>query len=345
MVGRDGALPLPWIDAPLREGLQRNGHALLLLGAAGGGVFELTMTLAQAILCEAAASPGSDAIRPCGVCAACRLFEARTHPDLLLLLSDALRVSLGWGGTGTQGEEGESERSSKAKPSKEIKVDAVRTAVSFAQTTPARSRGKVIVVFPAEAMNAIASNALLKTLEEPPGAARFVLGCTRPDVLLPTLRSRCETLTLPLPSLSDAIEWLSRRGVREPEVLLAASGGQPLLALQWAEEGLDAKLWAQVPILVARGEATAFTAWPLPRLVDALQKVCHDALCVAAGAGPRYFPSQPFPPCPDVVALAAWSRRLSVVVRRVEHPWSTGLMIEALIDDARQALSARPRPI
>ena len=340
MVGADGALPLPWLAAPLRAGLRSSAHALLLHGPEGVGQIELALTLAQAWLCEAPADTMPER-RPCGVCAGCRLVQSHTHPDLLVLLPEALSEALGWT-AGVEGDEGAVDRAGKGKPSKEIKVEAVRTAVAFAQTTSARGRGKVVVLHPAERINAIASNTLLKTLEEPPGAARFVLSCASPDALLPTIRSRCQALPLALPPVAVAVGWLRSRGVAEPEVLLAACGGQPLLALQWSEEGIDAKLWTQLPALVMRGDAVPFLGWPLPRLVNALQKLCHDALCVASGAGPRYFPAAAVKSVATVAALTEWAQSLARIARHAEHPWVAGLLVEALVDQARDALQ---RPV
>src|SRR5450631_1884271 len=133
------AVRLPWLAAPLRRTLERHGgHALLVQGSSGVGQFELALALAQGWLCEADAVAIGD--RPCGVCASCRLVHARSHPDLLVLLPEALRESLGW--TTGEGEEGGEEKSGKKKPSKEIRVDEVRVAVAFALTTSARGRGK-----------------------------------------------------------------------------------------------------------------------------------------------------------------------------------------------------------
>ncbi|WP_393937458.1 hypothetical protein [Piscinibacter sakaiensis] len=105
-----------------------------------------------------------------------------------------MREAWGWAA-----EEGGEARASKAKPSREIKVDAVRAAVAFAQSTASRGRSKVVLVHPAEDMNGIAANALLKTLEEPPGAARFILCSAAPAALLPTIRSRCQAVPLAPP--------------------------------------------------------------------------------------------------------------------------------------------------
>lgn len=334
MVGQDGKLPLPWLGAPLQEALRtQRGHALLIHGPQGIGQFELALTLAQAWLCET--NPKQ---QPCGTCASCRLVQAHSHPDLLVLLPEALRESLGWG-SAEEGDDGEG-KASKAKPSKEIKVEAVRAAVSFAQSTSARGRRKVVVIHPAERMNAIAANTLLKTLEEPPGAARFVLSCGAPDALLPTIRSRCQAVPLALPPADVASAWLAGQQVAQPDVLLAAAGGQPLDALEWVREGVDAVTWARLPKQLATGEVGTLASWPLPRLVDALHKLCHDAMCLACGAPPRYFPLASLPTGAALPALVAWSRALRQTVRHAEHPWNLPVMVESLVLQAQQALSA-----
>ena len=335
MVAADGSLPLPWLAPVLSRTLaSQRAHALLLHGPRGVGQFELALTLAQAWLCEAAPA----APRPCGVCASCKLVQAHSHPDLLVLMPEAFQQSLGWGGTDS--DDAATERASKTKPSQEIKVEAVRKAVSFAQTTSARGRGKVVVLHPAERMNGISANTLLKTLEEPPGDARFVLSCAAPDALLPTIRSRCQAIPLALPPTAQAIDWLVGRGVAEAAVMLAATGGQPQEALAWVEQGIDAALWSRLPALIRDGLPQTFAAWPLPRLVDALQKLCHDAACVAAGAPPRYFAAATLGAAADSAALATWMRELNRVARHAEHPWNAGLKVEQLVQQGQQALAS-----
>jgi DNA polymerase III subunit delta' len=337
VVGPDGALPLPWLEAPLRQALAtQRAHALLVHGPQGVGQFELSLTLAQAWLCE-----GEPSRRPCGKCASCKLVQARSHPDLLVLLPEALRESLGWAGSGDEGEGGD-DKGGKRKPSKEIRVDEVRQAIAFAQTTSARGRGKVVVIHPAERMNGISANALLKTLEEPPGNARLVLSSASPDALLPTIRSRCQAVPLGLPERAQASRWLAEQSVVQPEVLLAATGGQPQDALEWLQQGIDARQWLALPQQIARGDVGTLGAWPLPRVVDMLLKLCHDAMRVAAGSAPRYFPTSAMPPAASPAALSAWARELQQAARNAEHPWNAGLMVESLTQQARQALVSRP---
>ena len=341
IVGADGAVALPWLVQPLRQVLQtQRGHALLVHGPQGVGQFELASMLAQSWLCEAAPQGSETGFEPCGVCASCRLFQARSHPDLLVLLPEAQRAALGWGvgSADGSGDDVGAEKQGKAKPSKEIKVDSVRQAISFAQTSSARGRGKVVLIHPAERMNAIAANTLLKTLEEPPGEARFLLSCAAPDGLLPTIRSRCQAVPLMVPATDLAITWLKQQGVLQPEVLLAAAGGQPTEALDWFRQGIDSAIWSRIPAWVQAGDAAAFVNWPLPRLIDALQKLCHDAMSLTAGSAPRYFPAPSVPATATLYALLAWSGELMRAARHAEHPWNAGLMMESLLQQGRRAL-------
>ncbi len=335
------ALRLPWLAAPLRQALERqSGHALLVQGPSGVGQFELALALAQGWLCEADGVASGD--RPCGVCPSCRLVHSRSHPDLLVLVPEALRESLGW--ASGEGEEDGDEKSSKRKPSKEIRVDEVRVAVSFALTTSARGRGKVVVVHPAERMNAVAANAFLKTLEEPPGAASFVLASAAPDSLLPTIRSRCQALRLALPEPRDAVAWLAQEGVADPSILLAACGGQPLDVVTMASLGIDGAAWCSLPRRVAAGDASGLRAWPLSRVADALQKLCHDAARVAVGAAPRYFPLASLPASADLSLLVAFSRELRRFAKHAEHPWLADLSVESLVAQCREALQTPRSP-
>jgi DNA polymerase-3 subunit delta' len=331
----------PWIAEPLRRTLASSqAHALLIHGPSGVGQFELALALAAAWLCESAGVPLLE--RPCGTCASCRLIAARSHPDLLVLVPDALREALGWNAATGEGEEGG--EGSKKKASKEIRVEAVRTAIEFATTTSARGRGKYLVVHPAERMNPIVANAFLKTLEEPAGGARFLLCSAAPDRLLPTIRSRCQSVSMAVPPRDQAEAWLASRGVEAPAILLSASGGQPEEALALAARGVDAKAWLGLPAQLVRGDATTLQRWPLPLVVETLQKVCHDALSVACGAAPRYFPARSLTPGAQTAALLRWARDLGRLADEAEHPWSLDLTIDNLVEQSREALKTPRSP-
>ncbi len=333
-----GAAPVaPWIAAQTRTLIRQRGHAWLLQGPSGLGHYALALSLAGAWLCEA---PGVDGA--CGHCPSCHSIAVRTHADLRVLMPETHLLELGW----PLGEKAQQEIDDKArKPSREIRVDAVREAVEFCQRTNARNRGKVVLVFPAEDMNRITANALLKTLEEPPGDTRFVLASQAAHRLLPTVRSRCMVHTLVWPDAQESAAWLEVHGVPASQAagLLRASGGRPDVAVQMAQAGQDAAVWARFPRAMAAGDALFVKDWSAAQLVDALQKLCHDLCAQAVGAPPRFFAPGDLPaaaPAVGLRGLGAWERELRQTRQVVDHPWNAGLMTEALVGAAKMALRA-----
>ena len=147
---------LPWHRDLAAEKLQQRERwpqALLIAGRRGLGKRALALHFARALLCEAP-RPGGDA---CGVCPGCVYMAAGAHPDMRLIepsLTD---------------EEGN------VTVVDAITVDRIRELTAFTQLSTHRHRAKVAVIAPAEAMNAAAANALLKTLEEPPAATYLML--------------------------------------------------------------------------------------------------------------------------------------------------------------------------
>jgi DNA polymerase-3 subunit delta' len=324
----NGQLPLPWLDEALvRSGSLSQAHGLLIHGPAGAGHLEFALVLAQASLCEDPAARARQ--KPCGRCGSCHLVVTRVHPDLLLVLPDALRAQLGW-----VDDEDSKLNKSDAKPSRDIRVEQIRQAIAWAQQTSGRGQGKVLVVHPADALNTTAANALLKTLEEPPGLLRLFLTSADPERLLPTVRSRCQRLPLHLPDVTEGQQWLAQQGVNDSQVLLAFAGGSPLQALHWAQEGISAAFLTALPRQVARGDASALAGRPIPRVVDLLLKLSLDLQAHAVGGLPRFFPAGSLPPAARLDALRLWQQSLLRAARHDEHPWNAGLLIESLVTQA-----------
>lgn len=308
-------------------------HAVLLSGPAGLGQLELARALAQAWLCETQAA-GQPA---CGHCASCHLVEQGSHPDLRWLMPAALRVELGFEEAPGEG---------KAKPSKEIRIDEVRGLLSFTQSTSGRGQAKVLAIHPAEAMNTVAANALLKTLEEPGSALRFVLSCGAPEELLPTIRSRCQTLSLSVPEAGLAQAWLQEQGLgaADAQSLLRLAGGRPGQALQWARAGLNAERLAELPQLMLRGELGGWEALGPTLLVDLLGRLAHDQLRRSHGQEPLYFSAALLPPPSASGRLQRWATELREARAKGEHPLVPGLWMESLAAQAQRALKSDVRP-
>lgn len=330
----------PWLAQQRDTLLAQRGHAWLLQGPSGLGQYPLALALAQAWLCDAPSAQGA-----CGQCPSCHAIAVRTHADLLVLLPEVQMLELGWPLPEKALKEIDDK---KRKPSREIRVDALRDAVEFAQHTSARGRGKVVLVYPAEQMNTIAANALLKTLEEPPGQVRFVLATAAAHQLLPTIRSRCLGHTLQWPHADAVLPWLQAQGMAaaDASVLLRAAGGRPDDALALAQSGRSLQAWTQLPQAMARGDTKALDGLSPAEAVATLQKLCHDLLALAVGAAPRYFAAQDLPSgpaLPGIGPLTTWARSLTQQARTANHPFNPGLMLEALTAQARQTLHSQTR--
>lgn len=265
----------PWNEPLLeavRRRLERLPHALLIHGVRGVGKLALAERVANLLLCEA-----DDAARkPCGACSGCRWYAAGTHPDFRRIEPEALAPEP------APAEEGaEPGPAKKGKPSIEIKVDQIRGLEDFLNIGSTRGKLRVALVHPAEDMNEVAANALLKGLEEPPAGAVFVLVSHRPAQLLPTIRSRCVALPVGLPAKEVAQAWLSSQGLKDSGRWLAYAGGAPLRALEYAENASEIEQLIRAPRPVDDRD-------DLEPLVDALQKIALDRALAGFGLPTRY---------------------------------------------------------
>jgi len=325
----------PWIEVQARQLLAQRGHAWLLHGPSGLGQYALALALVRAWLCEHPVNALA-----CGVCGSCHAIDVHTHADVCVLMPETTLITLGW----PLSEKAQSEiDDKKRKASKEIRVDAMREAVEFAQRTSARGQGKAVLVYPAEQMNTIAANALLKTLEEPPGDVKFVLATESAHQLLPTIRSRCLGHSMLWPDAQASQTWLQEQGLEATQAqrLLMAMGGRPDDALAYAASGRESNAWSLLPKAVAKGDVGYFKDWTLPQSIDALHKLCHDLMASQTGAAPRFFSPADLSAGARFSALSDWSRALSRAMRTMDHPFNGGLMLEALVGQAQSALNSR----
>ena len=185
------------------------------------------------------------------------------------------------------------------------------------------------------------SNTLLKTLEEPPGDTRFILACQAAHDLLPTVRSRCQQHAMQWPEANQAIAWLTDQGLsqQDAEVMFKAAGGRPEEALWMFNDGLNAQVWRALPTQVTQGDAPALAEQTATRILDCLQKLCHDMLCQAVGAPPRFFSVQDLPKTASFPKLSQWSRDLMQAAKTANHPYHAGLLWDAWCSRAQRALN------
>ena len=331
------ALVRPWIAEQTKQLLQQRGHAWLVQGPSGLGQYSLGLALVRAWLCESPHEEGA-----CGQCSSCHAIDVRTHADLCVLMPETQMLLLGW----PLSEKAQSEiDDKKRKPSKEIRVEAMRDAVEFAQRTSSRGRGKAVLVYPAEQMNIITANALLKTLEEPPGDVKFVLATESAHQLLPTIRSRCLGHTMHWPLHSVALSWMQSLGVPDQVAsqALKAAGGRPDDAMAFIESGRDPSVWIHLRTALSRGDVSVFKDWTLPQVVDALQKLCHDLMAHHVNAPARFFDTKDLGVPVSISTLTAWNKALIQTAKSVEHPFNAGLMLESLVNQAKNALNSGNR--
>ncbi len=326
-----------WIDQQLKSLLAQRGHAFLLNGPSGLGQYRLAYAVVRAWLCDSPVAPTGAA---CGQCGSCHAIDVRTHADLCVLMPETVMIELGW----PLNEKAQSDiDDKKRKASKEIRVEAMRDAVEFSQRTSARGRGKAVLVFPAERMNNITANALLKTLEEPPGEVKFILASESAHQLLPTIRSRCLGHSMVWPDHDASLAWLETQGVSRAQapVLLRAAGGRPDDALLFRASGRDPQSWAALPKAMQKGQAEALKDWTPSQMMDGLHKLCHDLMAVKVGAQPRFFDAPDLPPPASMAELSRWAKALTAATRTMEHPFNPGLMTQALVDQAKNTLNSR----
>jgi DNA polymerase-3 subunit delta' len=327
----------PWIAKQNLALLSQQGHAWLLQGPSGLGQYELATSMVSAWLCESDTALAQGA---CGHCGSCHALSVHTHADLCVLMPETILLELGW----PLSEKAQTEIDNKSrKPSKEIRIEAMRDAIEFSQRTNARGRGKAVLVFPAERMNHVTANALLKTLEEPPGDVKFVLATEAAHQLLPTIRSRCLMHTMAWPPTAMAVTWLESQGLSHDDAhaLLKAAGGRPDEVLKQRNLGQSMQWWSKFPKAMLAGDAAYCANLPAAEVIDALQKLCHDLMMLQTQASLRYFNEADLPDLKVSAAqLTAWFKRLSQAAKTAEHPFNAGLMLEALCTEAREVLNS-----
>jgi DNA polymerase III subunit delta' len=209
-------------------------HALLLVGDSEQ-TLEFAQIFAQGLLC---AQPKAGIA--CGICKSCQLLAAKTHPDYYVLEA--------------------------AGKSDIIGIDVIRNVTDFCEQTPQCGDKKLIIIPESQNMNISASNALLKTLEEPPGNSYFLLTSSIPAMLPATVRSRCQLVRFPFSDSTQTPEWQNALHA-DCAALLSAKIDPLFMAQKWQKEDLLTVL-AQMEIYFANQRA--FTALDK---INALRKI------------------------------------------------------------------------
>lgn len=304
--------------------LDRLPHALLLAGTPGLGKLEMAEKFAQLLLCEKPLPREA-----CGQCEGCRWFLGGNHPDVRFVEPESLARKAA---VAEEGDETPKAKEGKA-PSTQIKIEQTRALADFINVGSHRGGRRVVIVHPAEDMNTATANSLLKSLEEPPAGAMFILVSHRPASLLPTIRSRCVTVPVSVPDARASAEWLAKQGIRQAEGWLAFAGGAPRRALEYATGEQGTLLEATLKRL-ASGDRTALasvsTREDLEVLAEVLQKVALDRAFAALAARGRYS-LHAKAGRGDPKAWLDYARRMGVLRRLTRHPLNVRLFAGELI--------------
>lgn len=341
---------LPWHQEVAAHWLthrERFAHAWLIHGLTGIGKKEFALAAAASLLCEAPVNGMA-----CGKCLACGWVSSGNHPDLKRIRPETVALEEGAeqeAEDGTAGAESpsatDSATSTKRAPSKEIRAEQIRSLEPWFNNATHRGGWRVALIYPAESLNAISGNALLKVLEEPPPSTVFLLVADAPDRLLATLLSRCRRLPLATPPLTVARDWLVAQGVKNADGWLAACGGAPLLARKLASQGnLPCPEWLSTFVhTLSQGNmpdvgalADMLAKSPPAQWLDPLQRLSVDMVLVNAGLSSRYFPalesaltstlqSGPSTALSDLVSFLNDQRRVA------GHPLSAKLFAHAVL--------------
>lgn len=325
----------PWqqtIWARLMAGADRLPHALLLAGPAGGGKSEFARVLAERLLCETA----QGAAMACGQCEACHWLAQDHHPDLRMVIPAA-------------DEESDAAEEKPATKSTQIRIDQIRELADFLGVGAVRGGRRVVVINPAEAMNAATANALLKLLEEPPARTQFLLVSDEPRKLLPTVRSRTQVWSFAEPDRAAALAFLASEGVKDAATWLDVAGGMPLLARDGASRGEDMARFLRdiesLPRVDAVSLAAQWESWVrpkaggemnLPTLTLWLQKWVFDLIAVKTAGEPRFFSGR----CESLRTIASriglpalfgCYNSLSQMRRAASHPLNPRLFLDDML--------------
>ncbi|MES2365095.1 MAG: DNA polymerase III subunit delta' [Pseudomonadota bacterium] len=323
----------PWNEAVWQRLLHLRDtlpHSLLFHGRAGIGKLALAEQLAELVLCE---NPQAEGQAACGVCPSCHWQRQGSHPDFMklqpaMLDENELQVD-------------PSERKS-AQSGQKISVAQVRELTRFVQLSAHRGGLRVALIHPAEAMNAAAANALLKTLEEPPPNTLLILVSHQSSRLLPTILSRCHQIRFTLPDADVAESWLAQQGIREANVCLAQAGGAPLLASTLADADYQERRQGFLTGLSRMNAADALLGaeqhakQPLPDMVHWLQQWLHDLVSLQL-TGRIYYQIdfeqelRGMAERANLLKMLDFQRRLQAARASVQHPLAVQMVLEDLL--------------
>lgn len=318
-----------WVIASLQHSIRsgRDAHAYLISGPDSVGKRLLALRMAQAWNCEQQSG------EPCRACRTCQRIERGNYPDVRIASMETQAAGL---------------KSSEANRQKDLKIGTIREWQRDIALKPYEGRRRVFILHDAERLNEEASNAMLKTLEEPPPFAALILVASTSN-LLPTIVSRCQHIRLrPLPRRQVAQALLDMAGLDNPQATLLAawSSGRMGWALRMAQAPQDIETRRtqldELRALHQQPRSTAFR-WAEDRnkeyrggeqhtvigWLELWQSWWHDVMLVAAG-------------CPEYITHVDYSEELQREAR--QYPLDDVYRFVARIGESIQQLRSNVNP-
>jgi DNA polymerase-3 subunit delta' len=316
----------PWQSELLKQlsnARSRLAHAILLHGNSGIGKYDFAQQLAQSLLCLQPAPNGES----CGVCASCGWYLQNNHPDFRLLSPEQDAEDTPESGTGKKGVK-----------KTQISVAQVRQLGSFLELSSHQSDGlRIVLIHPAEALNAASANGLLKMLEEPPAGVILILVSHQINRLLPTIISRCQKIDMPFPDREVALAWLEQQGVKNAVQLLGYVGGAPLNVIRNMDQNAaqHAEFFLHGNRLDPFLAASASVTHGMEVTIDAMQKWIHDLLSANLTGTIRYYNQhatalQGMSKSVDLSLLLDFQRQLLDARKSANHPLNNELQLETI---------------
>ena len=305
---------------------RRRAHALLFHGRTGIGKYDFAREFSQALLCAHRDEHG----HACGKCSSCNWFNEESHPDFRLLSPEQDSES---------DEDGVAAKKTKKKT--QISVAQIRDLSDFLSMSSHRSDGaRIVLIHPAEALNLASANALLKMLEEPAEGVVFILVAHQLQRLLPTIISRCQKINMPIPSDTQALDWLNKQNVPNAQQQLAYLDGSPIkvyneqlqfaqLSEMWRLLALGSKLQPHIaaPALIANSVETG---------IIALQKWIYDIAAMRLSRQIRYHTMhvtalQSLADKVNLSRLFQLQKKVEALRKLALHPLNHDLQMESLL--------------
>jgi DNA polymerase III delta' subunit len=310
--------------------------SFIFAGPQGVGKRTVALLFAQAINCLSE----DESKRPCGECSECKHIANLSHPDVKLIMPLKPESETEDETKKTRDRQRIIDETMKRapefslglpRPESEsrwvISISAIHWLRSEMAYRPIRARRKVIIVLDADQMNQVASNAFLKTLEEPQPDSTFILVTERPHKLLDTIRSRCQMTAFSFLKQDEITAWLVKQGKAkqaEAEVAADVADGSLHRALDYLEhpddfllpEAIDFFCLVQPTIEACRAFAEQADKIPIQGVADSLLFLYRQALLVNLDQPAAYARRNPaVTQRARTLALPLIQRRLEVLLR------------------------------